>query len=134
MDATTVGQRVYLVRLAQGDGVRKAMPMREFADLVSMHASRVSDIENDKSPPTLDEVERIAAIDPRRRGRDWLGWGATEGAGSVTDEPANGHEPPASPPPLEMFKRLETGDDLRDGLGEPRAEKKKRGNGRHEAS
>lgn len=101
MGKTTVGQRVYLVRLACGDGVRKAMPMREFAELLSghdepFHASRLSDIENDKSVPTLDEVERIAMVDPLKRGRDWLGWGDQD-EGEQGAKPINGTPKPRIP-------------------------------------
>lgn len=80
LDGMTVAQRVYLVRLACGDGIRKPMPMREFAELLTgdgetVHPSRVSDIENEKSPPTLAEIERIAVVDPLKRGKSWLAWG-----------------------------------------------------------
>jgi transcriptional regulator with XRE-family HTH domain len=88
-EATTVGQRVYLVRLACGDGVRKAMPMREFAEMAGFHTSRISDIENDKSKPGLEEVEALAAVDPLKRGPSWLaGWG----------EPQMREAPPAAEP------------------------------------
>ena len=84
----TVGQRVYLVRLACGDGVRKAMPMREFAQLVGLHLSRISDIENGKSKPGLDEVERLADGDPLKRGKAWLaGWDEDTKNGGVSNPP-----------------------------------------------
>jgi hypothetical protein len=100
---TTVGQRVYLVRLACGDGVRKAMPMREFAELLTgegetFHASRISDIENDKTAPTLDEVDRIAAVDPLGRGRDWLGWGGQGDQGAKLADPKP--DAPKTPPAI----------------------------------
>jgi len=98
---TTVGQRVYLVRLALGDGVRKALPMREFSELLSshddaFHASRISDIENDKSAPSLEEVRRIAAVDPLRRGKVWLaGWDDEwEGDQGAHPNPPQPTEPP----------------------------------------
>ena len=85
---------MYLVRLAKGDGVRKAEPMRDFAAALSkvpdpltgsrdvIHSSRISDIENGHVEPTLSEVRRIAALDPRRRSPAWLA------AFTDSDEPA----------------------------------------------
>lgn len=86
MIAKTLGQRFYLVRLACGDGVRRAEPIRLFVARVEretgfvIHASELSDIENDKPSKavTTDHVGAVAAVDPLRRGRDWLGWGGTQ--------------------------------------------------------
>jgi transcriptional regulator with XRE-family HTH domain len=103
--ATTIGQRVYLVRLACGDGIRKAMPMREFAEVVGFHPSRISDIENNKSKPSLDEVEALAHVDPLDRGRSWIAWGDED----------------------EMFTEITSGDDLRRAMDEPEADPKKKG-------
>jgi hypothetical protein len=106
LDATTVGQRVYLVRLACGDGVRKAMPMREFADLLSQqgdafYASRISDIENSISKPTIDEIDVIARVDPLKRGREWLGWGDS-GGNVIADPPP---KPITNPPQIPIITR-----------------------------
>lgn len=111
---TTVGQRVYLVRLACGDGVRKAEPMREFAERLSdegrpFYASRISDIENDNSQPTLEEVDRIAAVDPLNRGRDWLGWGAGETDGQ------SGYTTPRQIPKLPFHRDQEQAPKRRKG-------------------
>lgn len=81
--AKTVGQRFYLVRLARGDGVRRAEPIRLFVAHVLeetgtvIHPSELSDIENDKPSKavTIEHVAAVAAVDPKRRGKLWLGWG-----------------------------------------------------------
>jgi hypothetical protein len=79
---STIGQRFYAVRLACGDGVRTAMPLREFAAKVTaetgrtLHASELSEIERDKKADiSVHDVDAVAAVDPLRRGRLWLGWG-----------------------------------------------------------
>jgi hypothetical protein len=79
------------------------MPMREFAELVTgtgdtFHPSRLSDIENDKTTPSLDEVARIAAVDPHNRGRDWLGWGGDDQEGKQGAKSTNGHTPRTGSP------------------------------------
>lgn len=85
-DTATIGQRFYAIRLALGDGVRKAMPMREFVALVKkrtgreIHASELSGIERDtRKVVDVNDVAAVAAVDPLRRGRDWLAWGLTPG-------------------------------------------------------
>lgn len=81
MEADTPGKRVYLIRLALGDGLRSPLSMEEFAALitertgVAYNSSTISKIENGGRRVTLEDVGRIAVVDPRQRGREWLGWG-----------------------------------------------------------
>lgn len=44
---------------------------------VVIHASELSEIENDKPSKavTADHIGAVAAADPLKRGREWLGWG-----------------------------------------------------------
>ena len=111
--AESVGQRVYLVRLALGDGVRDAMPMRQFADLLHIvsgetySASTISDIETGKRRVTLEDVATIAATDPLHRGREWLAWGTVSGALSASLPALTGTltgtvgDPARTPPPAQ---------------------------------
>lgn len=85
-------QRVYAIRLALGDGWKSPLPMAEFAALLGgagggtrYDSSVISRIENGERKLTLADVERIAAVDPERRGKLWLGWG--ELADSTMAEP-----------------------------------------------
>lgn len=79
--AETVGQRLYLIRLACGDGVRKAEPMKAFVARVKRVTKQhydpmtISLLERMKQGWTLDDVERMAAVDPLGRTPAWLaGW------------------------------------------------------------
>lgn len=93
MIAKTRGQRFYMVRLACGDGVRRPEPMRLFVARVEqatgivIHASELSEIENDKPSKavTADHIGAVAAVDPLKRGRDWLGWGEETKAPSIPE-------------------------------------------------
>lgn len=84
MEADTPGKRVYLIRLALGDGLRSPLPMEEFAALitertgVAYNSSTISKIENEGRRVTLEDVARIALVDPRHRGREWLAWGEVQ--------------------------------------------------------
>jgi hypothetical protein len=82
------GQRFYLVRLACGDGFRAPEPLRQFCERVlartgiRLHASELSEIENDKPSKavTLEHAEAVASVDPKRRGKLWLAWGESQDA------------------------------------------------------
>lgn len=81
----SISQRVYAVRLALGDGWKNPLPMAEFAELLNGAGTRydssvISRIENGERKLTLADVERIAAVDPERRGKLWLAWGEREDA------------------------------------------------------
>lgn len=79
----TVGGRVYLIREALGTR-RDPMPQRAFAALLQSvrgrkyDAAEISRWETGKGTPSLDDIEDLAAVDPRERGRLWVGWGDTE--------------------------------------------------------
>lgn len=95
----TIGKRFYLVRLAHGDGVRDAMPMREFAALVrrltgrKVNASALSDIETGKRKRIdVTFTVAIAEVDPLQRGLDWLIRGTPVGAPVSLTEPARDPE------------------------------------------
>jgi hypothetical protein len=76
--ADSVGQRLFLIRLACGDGVRKAEPLPEFAERVqrgtgqAYHPSTISLLERMKQGWRLDDVRAFAAVDPLKRGAAWL--------------------------------------------------------------
>lgn len=80
-DADTPGKRLYLIRLARGDGVRDAQPMRQFVRDVQAQtgkrylASTISLMERELQPIALEDVEVFARVDPRGRGRFWLAFG-----------------------------------------------------------
>lgn len=74
----TPGARLYLIRLACGDGVRTAEPMREFAQRVKRatgadyNPMKISLLERMKQNWRLEDVTAFAAADPLGRGRAWL--------------------------------------------------------------
>lgn len=74
----TTGHRLYLIRLACGDGVRKAEPLEAFAARVKRQTKAVYDpstislLERMKQNWRLDDAEAFAAVDPLRRGVGWL--------------------------------------------------------------
>ncbi len=83
-DATeTPGTRLYLIRLACGDGLRKALSQAAFAKLVldktgaGYDPSTISLLERMGQGWTLDDLETFASVDPKQRGPAWLAWGET---------------------------------------------------------
>lgn len=91
-EPATVGGRVYEVRKALGPHTRKPMPQDAFAQLLTRRGKRryygpeVSLWEQDKKGLTPDDIEVIAAVDPKRRGKLWLGWGEAEADRKLTAE------------------------------------------------
>lgn len=83
MERETVRHRVYAVRLALGDGWKTPMSGEAFAALLSKRLKRrydgamISRMENGARKISLDEVEAIAALDPKKRGPSWLAFGET---------------------------------------------------------
>ena len=75
------GLRVYAVRLAVGDGIRKPMPLREFVTLVNatgivrMETSTVSLIERGIQKLSIAQCRAVAAVDPFQRGAAWIAFG-----------------------------------------------------------
>lgn len=84
--ATTSGQRIYLVRLARGDGIRDAEPIRDFAAALSKargknyDPSTVSRLERGDQRPSLDDCEAVAKLDPAQRGAAWIAFGTEKGS------------------------------------------------------
>lgn len=76
--AETSGQRLYMIRLACGDGLRKPEPLPEFAERVKRatgemyHPSTISMLERMKQGWRLDDARAFAAVDPLKRGALWL--------------------------------------------------------------
>lgn len=72
------GERLYLVRLACGDGLRKAESMTEFVLRVARrtgekyHPNAVSLLERNQQQWRLEDVRVFAAVDPLNRGEIWL--------------------------------------------------------------
>lgn len=81
MKADTPGKRVYLIRLALGDGFKVPMPMAAFAALltersgVAYDSSMISRMESGDRKVTLEDAPRLAALDPEHRGPGWIAWG-----------------------------------------------------------
>lgn len=82
-DGGTRAERLFAVRAALGEGVRKPLSLRAFAELLTeqagdgrrYHASQLSGWETGAGVPTVDDFAVIAAVDPERRGPAWLAWG-----------------------------------------------------------
>jgi hypothetical protein len=84
--AETAAQRVYLVRLARGDGVREPEKQEEFAKALTKAAARLK-IKRNYDPATVSRMETgkrgldfddglvVAALDPLDRGAPWVGYG-----------------------------------------------------------
>jgi hypothetical protein len=81
MDADSPGKRLYLIRLACGDGSRTAEPLKAFADRVReatgqrYHATTLSLLERDEQGWRLDDINTLAMVDPKHRGASWLAFG-----------------------------------------------------------
>lgn len=76
-----VAARVYLIRLALGDGVKTPMSMERFAILLTFRTGRqytrgtIARIEVGHQPAQLADIEAMATIDPKQRGACWLAFG-----------------------------------------------------------
>lgn len=79
--AVTPGARLYAVRLACGDGHRKAEPLEAFVARVKQATgtaylpTTVSMLERDKQGWSLSDAIAFAAVDPLKRGAAWLAFG-----------------------------------------------------------
>ena len=96
MKADTPGKRVYLVRLARGDGVKNPERLEDFASALSAlsgkryDGSMISRMENGGRTVSIRESELIASLDPLRRSPAWVAFGdekapAETGAEDVTE-------------------------------------------------
>lgn len=82
--AETPGDRLWLIRLACGDGFRKPEPLPLFAARVKRetgvdyHQASLSLLERMKQGWRLDDIRTLAAVDPKGRGPIWLAFGVDE--------------------------------------------------------
>lgn len=89
----TPGARLYAVRLACGDGFRKAETLEDFSARVQKKTGKYYDpatlslLERMKQQWKLEDVETFAAVDPLRRGRAWLA--TFDGSAQAGEVPAN---------------------------------------------
>lgn len=78
MSSDTPGARLFLIRLACGDGVRKAESMQDFSDRVKKKTGRYYDpatlslLERMKQGWKLEDALTFASVDPLKRGAVWL--------------------------------------------------------------
>lgn len=100
-----VGNRIFLVRLALGDGRRKPLAMSRLAELLNKRperakkysSSKLSLLETNKQRADLDDIAVIAAVDPLQRGKAWLaGWTQAD-VPPVREVPLDMVEPVAPP-------------------------------------
>lgn len=76
--AETSGDRLYLIRLACGDGLRTAEPLEAFAKRVkkatgvSYSPMTLSLLERMKQKWKVEDARVLAAVDPLKRGPAWL--------------------------------------------------------------
>lgn len=79
--AQTPGQRLYLIRLACGDGVRDPETIAVFIERVrkrtnrSYTANAISLLERMEQKWKLEDINNFAAVDPLKRSAAWLAWG-----------------------------------------------------------
>lgn len=89
--ADTPGRRLYLIRLALGDGVKNPMRIEDFVALIKKKTgavydpSAISRTENGDRKLTLEDAPIFTAVDKLKREPDWLAWGITRE--SVHDVP-----------------------------------------------
>lgn len=91
----SIGNRIFKVRLALGDGLRKPLSMRKFVALVEretgrkIHASELSGIERGKrTEVAANDAMAIADVDPLERGVEWLIRGTVPDVPVALTEPA----------------------------------------------
>lgn len=102
--AETPGARLFLIRLALGDGVKNPMLIDDFVALVervtgvSYDPSAISRSENGGRKLSLDDVRAFAMVDPQHRGKLWLAWGENADATMASNPP--GEVPIATNVPL----------------------------------
>lgn len=76
--ALTPGERLYLIRLACGDGVRKPESAADFSERVRKATGKrydqatISRLETGGRNWLLEDIDAFAAVDPEQRGRAWL--------------------------------------------------------------
>ena len=117
-----IGERVFAVRLALGDGVRKPLALRPFAEVVTLigaklftpdyrrDASTISRWETGQQSLTLEDAAAVAANDPLQRGPAWLAWGPrlllhlSDVHFGAPPAPDGGDPPGASRIPVGMFR------------------------------
>lgn len=93
----TPGDRLFLIRLACGDGFKSAEPMPKFAQRVlektgrKYHDAALSLLERMQQTWKLDDLNAFAAVDPKGRGPAWLAWGDQGGRPAL--------KPPMQPTP-----------------------------------
>ena len=89
MRADSPGKRVYLVRLARGDGVKNPERLEDFAAALTTASGRrydgsmVSRMENGGRGVSIRETELIAGLDPQHRGAAWIAYGEQKAPTSV---------------------------------------------------
>lgn len=96
----TEGGRLYLVRLALGDGFRKPMSQRALAERIGYHDGTVSAIEKGDLRMSRDVAEAVAELDPEKRGPAWLLYGVRQEKGGTSEgtAPSNNHHESVTPP------------------------------------
>lgn len=88
----TPGSRLYQIRLACGDGTRKAEPLPAFVARVKKRTkadydpSTISLLERMLQKWKLDDVRNFAAVDPLKRGEAWLAFNLPPEARPEDDE------------------------------------------------
>jgi hypothetical protein len=110
VEPQTPGQRLFLIRLACGDGIRKPESMRDFAERVHIATgaeyehSTIGMLERDLQGWRLKDAKAFAIVDPLKRGEAWL---------------AFGNEPPAEPLPAPGEPRVPRPDPRPAKVAEP---------------
>ena len=95
----TPGDRLYLIRLALGDGKRVPMPMKDFVARVkrlakaTYHANAISLLERGEQEWRLRDFEALAKADPRQRGAPWLAFGIAASEAPEGEATASGAAP-----------------------------------------
>lgn len=93
MGSETTGDRLYAIRLACGDGRRKAESQKDFSARVKKRTgvyydpATISLLERMEQIWKLEDVEAFAAVDPLKREPAWLAFGAAPTSGAPTTPP-----------------------------------------------
>lgn len=80
-----IGARMFEIRAACGHGVRDPETLKAFSERIAQLTGvaygemTLSNMETGKRRWLVTDINAVAAVDPLKRGREWLAWGDSPG-------------------------------------------------------